>query len=49
MLMSLRILNALGGWWEEFAIWFLETLLDCEEREKNCNLLGFKVHGLGHV
>jgi hypothetical protein len=34
-------------WWEEFAIWSLETLLDCEERERNCNVLGFHVHGLG--
>ncbi len=44
---SIKNLECTGWWWEEFAIWSLETFLDCEERDRNCNVLGFKVHGLG--
>jgi hypothetical protein len=39
--------ECMGWWWQEFAIWSLETLLNCEGRERNCSVLGFKVHGLG--
>jgi hypothetical protein len=45
MLKSLRTLNAWGGGGKSLQF----GLLDCEERERNCNVLGFKVHGLGHV
>jgi hypothetical protein len=43
---SLRTLNAWGGGGKSLQ-YGREMLLDCEERQRNYNILGFKVHGLG--